>query len=105
VFDADAGITKGEGLGARGVGVPRVGVLRWAEEPVEGNDGEVDDMTVGLALFGSVVLRTVKSSRMTGTLAGYERLAGSSLLDIPLKKDWSRGWFRRPPGTSFWGSG
>jgi hypothetical protein len=27
-----------------------VGVFRWAEEPVEGNDGEVDDMTVDLAL-------------------------------------------------------
>jgi hypothetical protein len=33
-----------------------VGVLRWAEEPVEGNDGEVDDMTVDLTVnrVGSV---------------------------------------------------
>jgi hypothetical protein len=56
VFDGDASITEGEGLGARGVGVPRVGVFRWAEEPVEGNDGEVDDMLVDLALdrIGSV---------------------------------------------------
>jgi hypothetical protein len=52
VFNGDASITKGEGLGARGVGVPTVGVLRWVEEPVEGNDGEVDNMTVGLALDG-----------------------------------------------------
>jgi hypothetical protein len=29
-----------------------VSVLRWAEEPVEGNDGEVDDMTVDLTLNG-----------------------------------------------------
>jgi hypothetical protein len=50
VFDGDASIAKSEGLGARGVGVPRVSVLRWSEEPVEGNDGEVDDMAVDLAL-------------------------------------------------------
>jgi hypothetical protein len=55
-FDGDAGSTEGEGLGARGVGVPGVSVLRWAEEPVEGNDGEVDDMTVDLTVdrVGSV---------------------------------------------------
>jgi hypothetical protein len=33
-----------------------VSVLRWAEEPVEGNDGEVDDMMVDLTVdrVGSV---------------------------------------------------
>jgi hypothetical protein len=51
-FDGDAGSTEGEGLGARGVGVPGDGVLRWAEEPVEGNDGEVDDMLVDSAVDG-----------------------------------------------------
>jgi hypothetical protein len=56
MFDGDAGSTKGEGLGARGVGVPGVGVLCWAEEPVEGNAGEIDDMTVDLTVnwVGSV---------------------------------------------------
>jgi hypothetical protein len=51
-FDGDAGSTKGEGLGARGVGVPGDGVLRWTKEPVEGNDGEVDNMLLDLALAG-----------------------------------------------------
>jgi hypothetical protein len=31
-----------------------VSVLRWAEEPVEGDDGEVDDMAVDLAVDGVV---------------------------------------------------
>ena len=52
--DGDAGSTEGEGLGARGVGVPGMGVLRRAEEPVEGNDGEVDDMAVDLAVDGVI---------------------------------------------------
>jgi hypothetical protein len=47
-------------LGARGVGVPGVSVLRWAEEPVEGNDGEVDDMSVDLAVNGVVGVEDVE---------------------------------------------
>jgi hypothetical protein len=47
-------------LGARGVGVPGVSVLRWAEEPVEGNDGEVDDMAVDLAVDGVVGVEDIE---------------------------------------------
>ena len=46
----DCSIAKAEGLGA--FSIPREGVFRGAKEPVEGDDGEVDDMGIDRSVFG-----------------------------------------------------
>jgi hypothetical protein len=86
VFDGDASITEGEGLGARGVGVPRVGVFRWAEEPVEGNDGEVDDMTVDLALDRVRGIEDSEEFADDGNVGGVRALGRVVLVGHPFEE-------------------
>ena len=45
--DVEGDVAEAEGLGASFLALG-VGVLCWTEEPVEGNDGEVDDVLVGV---------------------------------------------------------
>lgn len=50
--DGDGSVADSKRLGALFVCITGVGVFRWAEKPVEGDDGEVNDMLVGKAVGG-----------------------------------------------------
>jgi hypothetical protein len=63
-----------------------VSVLRWAEEPVEGDDGEVDDMAVDLTVNGVVGVEDIEEFADDGDVGRVGALGGVVLVGHPLEE-------------------
>jgi hypothetical protein len=66
-LDSKRGVTQTEGLRAPGVGGD--GVLGRAKEPVEGDDGELDDVGIGLSVDRVVGLEDAEEVSEDGDIA------------------------------------